>query len=145
MAHPSPAVVNSPAGLVRTQTSGLSTRAKTEHEMTLKSIANPRRGWIPYPPGTLVAGVEIVQTDTDAPRAHAHRYLVRYTCCGKLGHLAHARITERVSHGATCCQVCACHRTLKQINTRRRARPAQPPELDAVRLLALSGPWRVSS
>ena len=72
----------------------------------------PRGAGAPYPPGTRIQHVTIIERVAPAADVQKTRYLVRYHCCGREGVLSHGHLyyllhsAHRQAQPVTGCRVC---------------------------------------
>ena len=63
--------------------------------------------WQPYPPGTRIAGAEVLSVVTLAKWQRYTAYAVRWECCGSETEITHTSLARRVGQNRKQCKLCA--------------------------------------
>ena len=63
--------------------------------------------WQPYPPGTRIAGAEVLSVVTQAKWQRYTTYAVRWECCGGETEITHTSLARRVGQNRKQCKLCA--------------------------------------
>lgn len=101
-----------------------------------------RKGWEPYPIGTLHGGALIVEQVRESSTASDHLYFVHWQCCGGHGTQTHAQLSKRERNERVVCWTCS--RKVRQGVPRGKDQSLsdepEPLVID-IQPLGLSGRW----
>lgn len=107
-----------------------------------EGIAPVRNKTKPFPNGTLISALTILEQIADGPHAEDILYRIIYDCCGNEAVINHKRVLDRRSNRAQWCPDCA------RVSGGKKSHHVEPPvrvierPMDPARHLAMSGAWR---